>query len=628
MAFGGTVAIRAMKDADFVATIFPGTTAGLQAAIDYLGGGKGKVSIGPGTLEITVAVSVHGACHIQGSGVNATIIKRATGSLTSGDAAHSGNCFLSTPYGSNGTITTAGTAIADVTISDMTIDGNQANFGAVNPATPNHMAIRLDFTDGVRLFNLRIQEFLQSGIQMNECRNTFSDDLYLYTVGQYASATSRNGLDFLNNAASAAGYSNTHQVHNLTCDVVTDAPLHIKNNANVVVRNLIVKGGSKYVVELEAAAVGTSATSDVLISGVSAEAVSFHFIAAIPNPSCFFENIIVENFTCDFADSHAQNALALCRDNDSYFRGFKLRGGVLRNINKADTNNLSWVEFSSTSATESRNLTIQDVTFEGGVPSSTNTGIHGITLEGNLGEFDVSACVVRDCPGVGINVRPVGGVTIQRGTIRGNKILNCGNDGIHVIPNSGTGNTVKDIIVEGNIIIDSCETSGSNGILVGTDVASNTGSDLVVCNNRTNKVSAAGMITGIRINGTGTTDEVHVHGNHTQGLTNDYVVGGSPTNLHVRYPAGRGTDIAAAATIAIPRDGEVFHVTGNTNITNGITVSLLDNGRTVVLIFDGTPTVSDTGTSRLSAAFVATADDTLTLCCDGTNWYEVARSAN
>lgn len=92
---------------------------------------------------------------------------------------------------------------------------------------------------------------------------------------------------------------------------------------------------------------------------------------------------------------------------------------------------------------------------------------------------------------------------------------------------------------------------------------------------------------------------------------------------------GTGPSITAAATIAIPGEGNVFHVTGNTNITNGITVdSARDAGRIVTLIFDGTPTVSDTGTSRLSAAFIATADDTLTLACDGTNWYEVARSAN
>lgn len=101
------------------------------------------------------------------------------------------------------------------------------------------------------------------------------------------------------------------------------------------------------------------------------------------------------------------------------------------------------------------------------------------------------------------------------------------------------------------------------------------------------------------------------------------------------YEAGRRTigpaattTIASAATIAIPAYGDFFHVTGNTNITNGITVNPGDFGRMVVLIFDSTPTVSDTGTSKLNGVFVATADDTLTLKCDGTNWYECGRSPN
>lgn len=90
----------------------------------------------------------------------------------------------------------------------------------------------------------------------------------------------------------------------------------------------------------------------------------------------------------------------------------------------------------------------------------------------------------------------------------------------------------------------------------------------------------------------------------------------------------KGTDIASAATIAIPSDGDVFHVTGATNITNGITVNASDAGRTVVLIFDSTPTVTATGTSHLNGNFVATASDTLTIKCDGTNWYEMGRSPN
>jgi hypothetical protein len=46
------------------------------------------------------------------------------------------------------------------------------------------------------------------------------------------------------------------------------------------------------------------------------------------------------------------------------------------------------------------------------------------------------------------------------------------------------------------------------------------------------------------------------------------------------------------------------------------------------LIFDGTPTVTDGGNLKLNGNFSATADSTLTLIYDGSNWYETARSAN
>jgi hypothetical protein len=82
--------------------------------------------------------------------------------------------------------------------------------------------------------------------------------------------------------------------------------------------------------------------------------------------------------------------------------------------------------------------------------------------------------------------------------------------------------------------------------------------------------------------------------------------------------------VASAATIT-PRSN-VFHVTGTTNID---TITVAAAGTCYVLIFDGILTVGDlSGNINLSAAFVSTANDTLSLCHDGTNWHETARSVN
>lgn len=85
--------------------------------------------------------------------------------------------------------------------------------------------------------------------------------------------------------------------------------------------------------------------------------------------------------------------------------------------------------------------------------------------------------------------------------------------------------------------------------------------------------------------------------------------------------------VASAATVALSADSDFVDITGAVTITS-ITASYL--GRRVTLRFTAaTPgIVTDGGNLRLAGNLTATTDDTLTLVCDGTNWHEVARSAN
>ena len=62
-----------MAEGDSAATEFASTTAGLQAAIDFLAGGKGKVFVGPGTLSVTAALTPVSNSTIEGSG-KATVL--------------------------------------------------------------------------------------------------------------------------------------------------------------------------------------------------------------------------------------------------------------------------------------------------------------------------------------------------------------------------------------------------------------------------------------------------------------------------------------------------------------------------------------------------------------------------
>ena len=101
------------------------------------------------------------------------------------------------------------------------------------------------------------------------------------------------------------------------------------------------------------------------------------------------------------------------------------------------------------------------------------------------------------------------------------------------------------------------------------------------------------------------------------------VTGGS---TGIRGFMGGGAAVASAAAMPVPT-GRVFHVTGTTNITS-ITSTNFQSGAVITLIFDDVLTFTDGNNLKLAGDFVTTADDTITLAYDGTNWYEVARSIN
>lgn len=86
----------------------------------------------------------------------------------------------------------------------------------------------------------------------------------------------------------------------------------------------------------------------------------------------------------------------------------------------------------------------------------------------------------------------------------------------------------------------------------------------------------------------------------------------------------KGSDIASASTIATPDEvGNLYDVTGTTDI-DIITAS--DAGRMIVLQFDDALTVNDAENLKLNGNFTTATGSTLTLICDGTNWFEVTRS--
>lgn len=87
----------------------------------------------------------------------------------------------------------------------------------------------------------------------------------------------------------------------------------------------------------------------------------------------------------------------------------------------------------------------------------------------------------------------------------------------------------------------------------------------------------------------------------------------------------KGADVASAATITAT--GNLFHVTGTTNITS-VSGSGIAAGTCVTIIFDGVLTFTDGSNLKLAGNFVTTADDVITIEYDGTSWFELSRSVN
>lgn len=88
-------------------------------------------------------------------------------------------------------------------------------------------------------------------------------------------------------------------------------------------------------------------------------------------------------------------------------------------------------------------------------------------------------------------------------------------------------------------------------------------------------------------------------------------------------PIGKGADVASATTTTLGTDGNLFDITGTTNITS---IAAMTAGLVVTLQFDGALTVTDGSNLKLNGDFISVAGSCLTLISDGTNWWEVSRT--
>jgi hypothetical protein len=273
-----------------------------------------------------------------------------------------------------------------------------------------------------------------------------------------------------------------------------------------------------------------------------------------------------------------------------------------------------------------------------GIESTTDK--HGIDL--NSGNHVLNGCVCETNTGNGIFIGRTGteGNSISGSTIWGNVGNGIGgfNTNKHVI----TGNIIKN-----NGVANTAGNSSVNNAAI----QCNNGQEWVVSGNSVfddgTAISAPSYGTAPPYPYPGRTAQLtqSMHYGEINGSNRNTIVGNGMSSARSRtgltiVAVGKDNvirdnnlgavtvpSVASAATITLPALIDFITVTGTVGITS-ITASY--PGRVVTLQFSNASPgqVTDGSNLKLNGNFVPTTDDTLTLVCDGTNWVEIARSAN
>jgi hypothetical protein len=348
--------------------------------------------------------------------------------------------------------------------------------------------------------------------------------------------------------------------------------------------------------------------------------------------------LIADNVLHDFINEHGIYV-------DTSVRNITISGNTIRNTG-ADGDGIKVQHYTSFGIAP-YNVTVIGNTID-------NTGNAGISVLNSAptgspiygSNVSIIGNTIRDVESIGINLRYYKGATIS-----GNTIYTAGTEVIYV-------NGCEDVTITSN----NGQDAGANGIFLAADdnnrikIADNDFRNVGKLGGGTSGVGIlafGGSYVDVRDNRIWGDNVNTVYGifigagdQTTWSLVSNYT---SDVQYGVRYK--NSTDallqlldnnfngstlvsfnepplrsVASAATLLLPSGQRFIRVTGTTNITtiytNGWT------GQIVTLIFDSALTVTRGSNVQISSNFTTTLNDTLTICCDGNNWFEIARSIN
>lgn len=247
---------------------------------------------------------------------------------------------------------------------------------------------------------------------------------------------------------------------------------------------------------------------------------------------------------------------------------------------------------------------------------------YGMIVE-NTDRCNVSGNVIYTCVASGIFHSSCTLLNIS-----GNSITNTGLSGIrdgfvtsecyihhNTLKNCGTSATAADyygifiqtadsLSIVGNYINDT-----SGGMNSGIRIVGGSQTGVVLCDNQVIAAAGPAMVFAT------SSDPLRMYKNNVF-----FGTGGASPNNPAIY------SVASAASITLPTAHNVVKITGTTNIT---AIGLAAHaGNVVTLVFADVLTVVRGVGLLVASDFTTSINDTLTMCCDGDSWLEIARSAN
>lgn len=543
----GISAVVAMRFGDPVGLPFDSTQVGIQAALDYVGANSGVVILGAKTFTTTSALWIHSNTHLIGQGIGISVIKRSTSPV--GLPNDNGNIICTSKIGANGTPNTAlsggfpSDSLANISISDLTLDGNYTAFPSVNPNGPNNFGIRLFYVDHVLVNNVEVKNTLQTGLDFFGCRNGTISNIWTKKTGQQINLGTRNGINFNmdGNVSLTAStiWGKDFTVNNIHLENHKDTGFFIGNVSNVKISNVFdfcnhdsIYGNTTFEVGCSGADISGYVIKGIDISNVEAVGTTNAFWSnSVQSPGLGMEDISITNCTAKFSTEHhfgtAMNIISSA--GSGYVRKFTLTGCSFTNINSGNndgsgvTAGFLWAFGGG--GVYSSDIKISHCTFVGAQGGTLHTNNDGFRVGGSIYKVTLEDNTVRNVESIGYNI--VAGTTdntrmvslnnclvdgaqswgyaveTSGGTVNGVNIKNC----IAKDTNKNTlgpsfylltyssGQVLKNIRVEDCSLI---RTSGTNmrGLFIQKDVSATVDSIFVINNEFSKAVSFPYNITG------------------------------------------------------------------------------------------------------------------------------------